>query len=375
MNKRRYIQELNEAVKKDRYASLDRNEHVKSKDVTRMNPLTILEKHILKWPPRDVRFDEVYLSDHDFEFTDSQFMIDIADGMVVKVIERLPIENSVVFGVYLQSNLAEFERYNLVVEKHNQAWSDQGCPEDVFDPRTGDIARIRDTLVREAEADSPYRTSPEYDPSDGPLTQARPGTKRDLYIKLKFRLDVEGKVFRMGFVARDSKNKVVFYDYLEDDDIAYLARRSIQELFGNPFIYGNTGALLDGIGYLIQGKKLPICHKHNTIPDWPEMKTAVCKDTNPALVLSHVTRVSYRVLGITFGYIIPLIILWDGILAKTYHALTTYGDKKYSPYGNEGDPTWIPTVLISCVLLIISFLIAKYFYRKTNVERLTSKLL
>jgi hypothetical protein len=179
----------------------------------------------------------------------------------------------------------------------------------------------------------------------------------------------------MGFVARDSSNKVIFYDYLEDNDIAYLARRSIQELFGNPFIYGNTGALSDGIGYLIQGKKLSICHKHNTIPNWPEMQTAECKTSNPVLVKSNVNRVMYRILGITFGYLVPLYILWKCILVKTYHTFMTFGDKKYGAYGNEGDPTWMSTVILSCVLLVISFLIAKYCYRKTNVERLTSKLL
>jgi hypothetical protein len=257
------------------------------------------------------------------------------------------------------------------VEKHNQAWSDQGCPEDVFDPVTGDVALIHDTVVREAEADSPYRTSIEYEPSNGPLTKARPVTNRSLYVKLKYRLDVKDGIFKIGFVARDPSNKVVFYDYLEGDDITYLARRSIQELFGNPFIYGKTGALLDGICYLIQGKKLPLCHKHNTIPNWPEMKMAVCKTSNPALVISNVGKISYKILGISFGYILPIIILWDGILVKTYHSFTTFGNSK----DHQGDPDWMSTVLISCVIIVISFLVAKYFYRKANVERLTSKLL
>ena len=365
MNTKRYIQELKEATRKDQEASIDRNEHVKSKDVKRMNPISILENYILKWPPRDVRFDEVYLNDHDFESTDSQFMIDVANGMVIKVLERLPTESSVVFGVYLQSNLAEFERYNQVVDKHNQAWSDQGCPEDVFDPVTGDIAQIKDTLVREAEADSPYKASPEYDPSNGPLTKARPGTKRSLYVKLKYRLDVKDGIFKMGFVARDPFNKVVFYDYIEGDDIAYLSRRSIQELFGNPFIYGKTGALLDGICYLIQGKKLPLCHKNNTIPNWPEMKIAVCKTSNPALVVSNVGTMLYWALGIGFGYILPIIILWKGILVKTFNCFTE----------KDNTGNWMATVIVSCVLIIVSLLVAKYFYRKANVERLTSKLL
>jgi hypothetical protein len=259
MNRNRLISEIEEGLDIDFEDSVIRTESVSTKDTRRTNPVSILEKYLLKWPPRDVRFEDTYLADHEFCFTDSLFMEDIADGMVLKVIERLPAENSITIGVFLQSNLAEFERYNAVVEQHNDEWVRQGSPEDVFDPRTGDVTTIRDTLVKEAVADSPYRRTPEYDPSDGPLTKVRPKTKRDLYVKIKVRLDVLGSIFKMGFVAWDAKDQIIYYNELQHKDISYLTRRAIQELFGNPFVYGNSGALLDGIAHLIQGKKIPLC--------------------------------------------------------------------------------------------------------------------
>jgi len=375
MSVKRYVRELEECVEADAIDSFKRAEPVKAKDVKHMSPVSILEKHILSWPPRDVRFEQSYLKNHSFEFLDSEFMTDIADGMELRVIERLPKENSVVFGVYLQSNLAEFERYNLVVEEHNNRWAEQGCPEDVFNPITGDISRIRDTLVREAEADSPYRRSPAFMFSDGPLQNARPEIKRDLYIKIKYRLEKEDGVFKMEFVAWDAKDLVIFYDTIEDTNMAYLARRATQELFGNPFVYGESGALLDGIGYLIQGKKLDICHANNTIPEWPELKDAKCKSSNPALVLSNANQIFYRILGIAFGYFVPVYVAWTYIVVKSYNSLIAVGNGQFGKYGEKGDPSWMPTVIGACVVLLISFLIAKYCYRKTNVERLTSKLL
>lgn len=370
MNTNRYIREKLNKAHDEFDASWERNEPVKAKEVKRTNPVSILEKHLLRWPPRDVRFDPTYQANHDFESTDSLFMEDIAKGMIVKTIERLPKENSIIVGVYLQSNLAEFERYNLIVDKHNYEWEEQGCPEDVFDPFTGDISRIKDTYVKPAEIDDI-----DYEPSDGPLALARPEVKRDLYIKIKFRLDIDGDNFKIGFVAYDAKDLVIFYDVIEDDNVAYLTRRATQELFGHPFIYGSEGPLLDGIALLIQGKKLPLCHKNCEIPDWPEMHSAECKSSNPALTLSNLNQIFYRVLGIAFGYIIPIMIFWNWIVVKTYHALITFGDKQYGRFGNKGDPTWMPTIIIACVLLVVSFLIAKYCYRKTNVEKLTSKLL
>lgn len=371
MNRRRLEAEIEEGFELDFEDSFERSLPVSTKDTRRNNPISVLEKYLLKWPPRDVRFEDTYLRDHEFEFTDSLFMIDLADGMVLKVIERLPAENSITIGVFLQSNLAEFERYNAVVEEHNNAWVEQGSPEDVFDPRTGDVIPIRDTLVKEAVADSPYRRTSEYDPSDGPLTKARPKTKRSLYAKIKVRLDVLGSMFKIGFVAFDSKDMIIYYNELQHKDLAYLTRRVIHELFGNPFVHKNSGALLDGIAHLIQGKKLALCNHYNSIPDWPGIGDYSVKTSNPVVAKNKVSEILLRILGAFFGYIAPIYIFWNFIIVKSYHSLqTAAGDKLI-----RGDQDWWPTVIGACVVLMISFLLAKFCYRQANVLKLTSKIL
>ena len=371
MNKKRLVAEIEDGLELDSQDSFQRTLPVSAKDVRRLNPISVLESYLLKWPPRDVRFEDSYLNDHEFEFTDNKFMIDLVDGMVLKTIERLPAENAVVIGVYLQSNLAEFERYNAVVVEHNEAWAKQGCPEDIFDPRTGDINPIRDTLVKEAIADSPYYNAPEYDPSSGPLTKARPGTKRSLYARIKVRLDIVGSIFKIGFVAWDKKNLIVYYNVLQHKDLAYLTRRVIHELFGNQFVVGNTGALLDGIAHLIQGKKLPLCSEHNEVPEWPGLEKDSVKESNPEVATNKTSEILFRISGAFFGYIAPIYIFWNFIIVKSYHSLVTATNDKLM----RGDSDWWPSIIVSCIVILISFLIAKYCYRQANVLNLTSKIL
>jgi hypothetical protein len=371
MNRKRLEAEIEENASLDFGDSIDRQEVVTVKDVRRINPLATLEKYLLKWPPRDVRFEDTYLDEHEFEHTDSLFMIDIADGMVLKVIERLPKENSITVGVYLQSNLAAFERYNAVVDQHNKAWVEQGCPEDVFDPRTGDINPIRDTLVKEANVGSPYRRTTEYDPSSGPLTKARPKVKRDLYAKIKVRLDIVGSIFKMEYVAWDSKDMIIYYNVLKHKDLSYLTRRAIQELFGNPFVHTNTGPLLDGIAHLIQGKKLALCNQYNEIPEWPGLDEYSVKTSNPEVANNKVSEILFRISGFFFGYVAPIFIFWNFIVVKSYHSLTTASNDKLQ----RGDPDWWTYIIVSCLVLIVSFMLAKFCYRQANVLKLTSKLI
>ena len=371
MNSKRLEAELEEGLGLDQEDSTIRTESISTKDVKRMNPVSILEKYLLRWSPRDVRFEDTYLENHEFEFTDSLFMKDITEGMVLKVIERLPTENSITIGVFLQSNLAEFERYNAVVDQHNETWIEQGCPEDVFDPRTGDINPIRDTLVKEAVTDSPYYRTPEYDPSSGPLTKARPKIKRDLYAKIKVRLDIMGSIFKIGFVAWDQKDLIIYYDELQHKDLSYLTRRVIHELFGNPFVHANSGALLDGIAHLIQGKKLDLCNKFNKIPDWKGLGDYSVKTSNPEVANNKISEWLFRIAGLFFGYLAPIYILWNLIIVKSWHSVVTASNDKLA----RGDSDWWIYIIGSCVALLASFLIAKFCYRQANVLKLTSKFL
>lgn len=366
MDMERYEREQEQADAINYKDSVSRTKPVLFNQVSKMSSVSILEKYLLKWPPCDVRCEMSYLADHDFEFTDSQFMDDITDGMILKVIKRDPQNNGITLGVYLQSNLAEFERYNLVVDQHNEDWEKQGCPEDVFNPITGDIAPITEQLVSYADSDTPYMKRPSKLRTKGPLTDARPGIKRSLYAQIEFRLVTVDKAFRLSFVAKDYNGQIICYNHLVNKDIAYLTRRVIQELFGNPFIYGNKGALLDGIAYLIQGKKLQICAKEGVKPDW---MAGSLKTKNPRLAVSHISALWYKILGWIFGGVLPVVIFWQGVLVASYKALRGFEATLH------GDPDWFLTVIGSCGLIVVSFLIAKYCFRMSNVYKLNSNLL
>jgi hypothetical protein len=366
MDFERYQREQEEADVDNYYDSVARTKPVQVSQVKKMSPVSILEKYLLLWPPRDVRCEMSYLADHEFNFTDSQFMEDIVDGMILKVINRNPRDNAITLGLYLQSNLAEFERYNAVVDQHNDDWVKQGRPEDVFNPLTGDISEITEQIVSSADTENPYEKRPRMIQTKGPLTKARPNIKRNLYAQIEFRLKVSDDRFFLSFVAKDYNSQIIYYNVLCKNDIAYLTRRAIQELFGNPFVYGDIGALLDGIAFLIQGKKLQICVKENIKPAW---MMGSLKTSNPKLAVSQATSVWYKILGWIFGGVIPVAIFWQGVLVRTYYALRGFADTMH------GDHSWFLGVIGSCVLIVISFLIAKFCFRMSNVFKLNSNLL
>ena len=362
-----YQREQEKADVSNYHDSLARTKPVLFKDIKKLTPVSILEKYLLIWPPCDVRCEMSYLANHDFQSTDSPFMQDLADGIILQVMGRDPIHCGIILGVYLQSNLAEFERYNQVVEKHNDIWVKQGSPEDVFNPLTGDISEVKDKLVSYAETDSPYLKRPKRIKNNGPLEKAKPDAKRNLYAQIEFRLDPQmDKSFILSFVAKDYNSQIIYYNTLSHKDIAYLTRRAIQELFGNPLVYGNKGPLLDGIAYLIQGKKLEICAKECTKPVW---LTGSFKSRNQALTVSRVESVWYNILGYLFGILIPVLIFWNGVMVASYRSYISFSNTMH------GDHTWFGKVIGSCVLIVISFLIAKRFFRKANVSKLQSNLL
>ena len=363
----RYEQERKKANLSNYMDSKSRVEPVLLEDIKKRNVISTLEKYLLVWPPCDVRCEMSYQVGHDFRSTDSAFMEDLSDGIILQVMDRDPIHCGIVLGVYLQSNLAEFERYNQVVDKHNQAWINQGCPEDTFNPITGDMAEIKDQLVSYAETKNPRIKRPRRIKNNGPLEKAKPDVKRNLYAQIEFRLSFSSKnEFVLSFVAKDYNSQIIYYNILVNKDLAYLTRRAIQELFGNPFVYGNSGALLDGIAFLIQGKKLPICAKESKRPDWLE---GSFKTRNQGLNVARIESIWYKLLGCIFGILVPVLLFWDGVLVTSYQSLVSF-DKTM-----QGDRSWFIRVISSCILIVISFLIAKRFFRKSNVFKLQSNIL
>ena len=221
-------------------------------DLKGKSVVTALEDTILQWKPRDLRLEKSYIKTHsDTNDTSEELLVDMASGMSLKVNSRNIPDNSITVAVMFQHNIAEFERYDDVVNKHNEDWLEAGEPEDVFDPSTGDIQSIKDRFVTQSR----YEGINPFGESNGDLSKAKPKPKKKKYLELTYRLDIQGSIFTLGYVAKDLNNSILFYNELEGDNLAYLVRRSIQEMFGNPCVHSNFGPFYEGITMLINGKK------------------------------------------------------------------------------------------------------------------------
>lgn len=373
MSTARVVKKMHQAIQRDFEKSFDRITPRKMTDIEMHNPLSVLEELIMGWPPCDVRYEPSYLETHEIEPNDSELMKDVFKGLSLKVLKRIPTEGKLVVGVFLQSNLAEFERYNEVVQKHNDEWENNGSPEDVFDPRTGDIHEVKDKYVKEATARSPFYEHLDLeDESRGKLTVARPKEKRQLYLTATYRLEVieltgEDPYFRLGFVVTDYKSRIVYYNELESLNLSYLVRRATQEVYGHPFVLTNKGPMLDGLSLLIQGKKIPLCKKYNKAPML--MARGKIKKTREVHAVKNVEIGTGEGIGVLFGILIPFASIVYAVCIS-FVAVNSYNDYKPWTVG-----VWMIHVSIALLILIIAGKIGTHFKERAEVAKLEKKFL
>jgi len=327
-------------------------------DIRSKSFLRAFEELILKFPPRDFRYDSSYRKDHYCSFTDSAYMKDVFKGMDVKVVERLPQENRVKIGVFFQTNVRSYDSYNINIAEHNKAWAEAGKPFDVIDPVTGDIHILEDTFVPEAKVSSKFIPEPKL-PSvrKGKLAKSAPTVERTLYLICDYKIDVEGPNFVLGFACYTTVDKLLYYNEIESNDLSYLAKRSTQELFGHPFIQGNKGSFLDGISFLIQGRKLEICkERSNKRPSWVKKEKKKDKDYDFVGVRWHATVLHF--FSVIFGYILPLSLSFYCFIMNGYEWLvkTNNSNPETSAYYKPGYELYqsakFAREMLICVLLI-----------------------
>lgn len=342
-----------------------RNLPVSLKDVEKKNPVSILEDYSTLWPPRDIRYDELLSKRLNCFGEDSKFMEDMFEGMELRVIQKIPTKNQVRVGVYFQTNMAEFEKYNAVAYAHNKKWVEHGMKEEVFDPVHGNCIPVKDQFVDYAKRNSPYIPKTERNPfgtqSNGAISMARPEAKKNILLEILYQLDIVGGLFRLGYVVYDYKARIVYYNETKGNNLSLLTRRATQEIFGHPFLYIDEGPFLDGIPLLIQGKKIPICKQDNVAPSW--MKGDI-KNVNVDLSLSKGKIFTYSFLTSFFSYIFPLILLFWGIILAIPPALKT------------GEPLqFILRILIVMIIMYFSVMGGKKFRRAVFEEYLKQKFI
>jgi hypothetical protein len=302
MPKRRYYRDARELQQELDAARAIRNTPCPVSSLDNQQPLQVLERLVKAWPPQDIRYEN-----SDYESTDNELMKDLVTGLDIQITRRDLSTKTLEYVVQLQDNLAEYERYNAAVTQHNNAWYEQGAPKTVIDPVTGDTHRVLDQYVDRAAIQSSYYPQPKsvYDIAEGPLAKARPSMKRAAYLRVVYQLQVNRIDYKLEYVAYDSKNRIIYYNAVEGPDLAYLVRRSVQEIWGNPVEKGMKGPWLEGIAMLIQGKKLPQCKKDNARPGSMEPDATV-KASNPELALAEVTQTALKVSSPLLVYGLPI---------------------------------------------------------------------
>ena len=318
--KRRYIRDLIDLEEEQTVSRKRRDKSCLVSSLGRQQPLQVLESLISLWPLHDLRYGNSDMPDYDS--TDDELMVDLVKGMESRVLRRDFNTGTLEYSIEYQSNLSEYDRYNLVVEKHNEQWARQGCPPSIFDPIHGEVHAVKNQYVDPVVISSSNYPQPKsvYSNSTGPLSRARPSMKRTGYLRVVYQLTVGKGTYKLGYVAYDSIDRVLYYNELTHRDLAYLVRRSIQELWGNPLERGKEGCYLEGIPLLIQGKKIKICKKDNTRPGILA-GDAVLKEYNPELIVAEVQQKGLGIAESLLRYWIPLSLL-TGIFWWSFNCMS-----------------------------------------------------
>lgn len=337
-------------------------------DIKEENILNILEKFILMWPPRDIRWNRQCLEERMIE--------DIADAMDTFVSRKDVNSNILEVTVSFPSNLDEIELYNLRVKKHNREWIENGSITETFDPITGDTSEVSDQFVDPVHFQSNHNPLPDSvytSKSNGLLAMSRPEIKRRGFVKTTYRVSFKGDMFKLGYVSFDRNNQIIYYNELIHQNLNYLVRRSIQEIWGNPKSLKGNKHLLNGIPMLIQGKKLEQCRLNNSFPSAinTQAKFKSMKRINLAENIEETTSS----LSVHFAYTIPAI-LGIGVVVAAFMAFICWNDVipgYYYPVKKI-----IVRMIAACVMLILTFVsrgISRSLERKASVMKVKIKFM
>jgi len=296
MKTERFLKDLSEM----NAADLERSRARAKVVVTgKADPTEALAKLVMQWPPRDVRLDEEYTEDHEVLDTSDIWLQDVVSGIRLREDRRVPGEGVFVVSMDFTSNMAEYERFNSVVEDHNELWYEAGGPEDKIDGWTGDISPVEGYV----DFARPGEDIPRRGDGAGPLDLQRPSPVRSSLITVEYRASERGGRWTLGFVARDKAGKALCWNVESGSDLARLVRRATQMLYGNYKVVGNEGPLSDGFALLAQGRKVTLCESRNDKPSW--MTGAVKRGVSTEYVGAKVEEVAGKVGFNLFGFLLP----------------------------------------------------------------------
>jgi hypothetical protein len=272
--KQRFAKDFSEIVEEKARNKIERGKAISVQSLDSKPPVAVLEKLLKMWPTHDIRYKGYGTCDNDL-------MKDMVKSAEVRVTRKDITLGILEITVEMIKNLDEIERYNAAVSKHNKEWVGQGSPTEVFDPIHGDSLKVKDQYVDPVMLQSKHYDLPKSAQSGistGKLAEARPNMLRKSHIRVKYQVCViSDKNFVLSYAAYDYNDKIVYYNETIHNDLAYLVRRSVQEIWGNPIAHSDSDDLLSGISMLLNGRKIHICKNDNKLPEFLAHETTSIK--------------------------------------------------------------------------------------------------
>lgn len=347
---RDYMAKLDDLEKEEK----DRIKSVYVRDIAGKQIVSVLERLVGMWSCHDVRYDGYG--------SDDALLTDMIKGMERRVSRRVLSEGVLEYVVEFIRNLDEIERYNAVVRTHNKKWVDEGRPDTIFDPLSGDVSKNRDGFVDPVYTEAGRYKLPdsvyESEARNG-LTSVRPDVDRKSHIRVKYQIEVRGDMFVLGFAAYDYTDSVVYYNQLEHRDLAYLVRRSVQEIWGNPLATKHFHRMLEGIPMLIHGDKLPLCKEHSKFPSFMATDSEVSfKDTGKIRAMEGAEIGQVRLANLT-GFWLPIVTIFGFLYCFGWTVVQVNHASEILGEGGSGFlglfmPVWV------CILLLISIYVMRF---------------
>lgn len=317
--RKRFVRDYEEVLEREEDTRKFRETPVLVSGLGDVQPMTMLEQLVKAWPPHDIRYDGS-------PECEDALMVDMVKGAESRVTRKDIASGILDVTVEMIRNIDEIERYNAAIGAHNKKWRAMGSPTEIFDPVHGDSHKVRDQYVDPVIPQSSHYDLPESaykKVSTGALAKARPEIARKSHILVRYQLSISEGKFTLGYAAYDYEGRIIYYNQVTRGDLAYLVRRSVQEIWGNPDPTSRYGRFLEGISTLLSGKKLIICKKDNKLPEFLAHEDTQVKSTKIVEKMES-SRDRYAGTSNFFGFYLPILFVL-GYIACLIWAVTLTG--------------------------------------------------
>lgn len=363
--KKRFARDYSEILEKQRKIKQQRENFISVQSISDKQPLTVLEGLIKMWPTHDIRYKG-------YGTCDDTLMVDMIKGAEVRTTRKDMTKGILELTVEMVKNLDEIERYNAAIAKHNREWKKQGSPKKVFDPVHGDSFEVKDQFIDPVMMQSKHYDLPDSaysGVSTGRLAKVRPDISRKSHIRVKYQMSIiEDNKFVLGYAAYDYEDRIIYYNQFIHKDLAYLVRRSVQEIWGNPTAHWEFDRLLEGITMLLNGKKMKICKRDNKLPEFLAYEDTKIKGTSMIQSLEAEVNKQIHLANVT-GFNIPIFFIIGFVVCALWSFINM---------GVEFDPEksfqiYIPLLL--CILFLVGTILCRIVSQDSdrNVSKLEAR--